>query len=39
MRVKAISLLFVILVLAAGCRSMTEGSAGRNIDDATITTR
>jgi osmotically-inducible protein OsmY len=36
--VKAISLLFVILVLAAGCRSMTGESAGQNIDDATITT-
>jgi len=35
---KAISLLFVILVLAAGCRSMTGESAGQNIDDSTITT-
>jgi hyperosmotically inducible protein len=33
----AISLLLVILVLAAGCRSMTGESAGQNIDDATIT--
>jgi len=29
---KAISLLFVILVLAGGCRSMTGESAGQNID-------
>lgn len=36
---KAISLLFVILVLAAGCRSMTGESAGQNIDDASITTQ
>jgi osmotically-inducible protein OsmY len=36
---KNISLLFVILVLAAGCRSMTGESAGQNIDDATITTQ
>ena len=35
---KAISLLFVILVLAGGCRSMTGESAGQNIDDSTITT-
>jgi hyperosmotically inducible periplasmic protein len=35
----AISLLFVILVLAAGCRSMTGESAGQNIDDASITTQ
>jgi osmotically-inducible protein OsmY len=35
---KAISLLLVILVLAAGCRSMTGESAGQNIDDSTITT-
>jgi osmotically-inducible protein OsmY len=36
---KAISLLFVILVLAAGCRSMTGESAGQNIDDASITSQ
>jgi len=36
---KAISLLFVVLVLAAGCRSMTGESAGHNIDDSTITTQ
>jgi hypothetical protein len=36
---KAISLLFVVLVLAAGCRSMTGESAGQNIDDATITSQ
>ena len=36
---KAISLLFVILVVAVGCRSMTGESAGQNIDDATITTQ
>jgi len=35
---KAISLLFVIMVLAGGCRSMTGESAGQNIDDSTITT-
>ena len=36
---KAISLLFVVLVLAVGCRSMTGESAGQNIDDSTITTQ
>ena len=36
---KAIPLLLVILVLGAGCRSMTGESAGQNIDDATITTQ
>ena len=30
--------LMVVLGLAAGCRSMTGESAGRNIDDAKITT-
>lgn len=34
-----ISVLFlVLLMLAAGCRSMTGESAGQNIDDTTITT-
>jgi len=36
--IRRISLLLVILVLAAGCRSMTGESAGQNVDDATITT-
>jgi len=37
--IRRISLLLVILVLAAGCRSMTGESAGQNVDDATITTQ
>jgi hypothetical protein len=35
---KPIILLCVVLTVAAACRSMTGESAGRNIDDATITT-
>ncbi len=35
---KPIVLLCVVLTVAAACRSMTGESAGRNVDDATITT-
>lgn len=34
----SIVVLVLVLALAAGCRSMTGESMGRNIDDATITT-
>ena len=36
---KGVSLLLVILVIAAGCRSMTGESVGQNVDDTTITTQ
>jgi hyperosmotically inducible periplasmic protein len=39
MRVSAsVAVVLILLVVAAGCRSMTGESVGQNIDDATITT-
>ena len=37
-RSMSVVVLMVMLALGAGCRSMTGESAGRNIDDTTITT-
>jgi hyperosmotically inducible periplasmic protein len=39
MRLSTLCVVFAVLaVLGAGCRSMTGESAGKNVDDATITT-
>jgi hyperosmotically inducible periplasmic protein len=34
-----VTVLFLVLLVATACRSMTGKSAGENIDDATITTQ
>ena len=36
-RLSSVSVLLLIMILTAACQSMTGKSAGRNIDDATIT--